>query len=806
VAEELRFDITGRDAGASRALKDVAGAADLAAKGARLLADAEDKQKRAMSASVGATLAQAKAEKILADSTDEAIAATVAQRIAQDKQRKSAEESAAATDALGSSIGAVPTPMAALITAGAALAPVVVTLGFGLGGLGLAAAGVVSPILKAAQATGGLQKNMAKLDPLQQQAARSALGLQKTYDAFQQSLKPVLLADFNAAIRLAGPLLHEVEPVAAATGKALEGLFHQLGATLQSSEWRQFFTFMASTAGPDIQMLGIAFTNLLKALPPLAEALQPVDNQLLQLVDAATKAVDITGVLTLKTQQAAQSHTVWGEALKFVKGHILDFANALNPAVKGVPRLEKYLNELKVPSQEAAKAIKLTGDQGETAAEHIGTLAQQVTALNTAESKSLDTQLAYSNALITSGNDAAQLRQALKASHDAIGLHTAAQRASFGAANTYIADLENAAKQAVASGHGASGAARAIRDGLPILDQAKTKNRLYWQEVRTLWSWLQKLELVPAIREKILVTGRGSWSATAATHAIAQGPGPFAAGGVVPGTGNGDSYPALLTPGEVVVPKPMVAAGAVSHLRGRLPGFASGGLVPSYTGAGAGLKPWGRHNLNAATGQIVAAIGSTMAHAFAAEVRSLASAHFISTGARSGSAALAQRYAAGLLGSYGWPGGEFGPLVALWNQESGWNSYAVNPSSGAYGIPQALPAAWGHPYNLGDYKAQIIWGLNYIRNRYGSPGAAEQHELRFNWYDRGGWLPTGLSLAYNGTGRPEPVGPAAHGGQKVVLVVKSGSSSDYDQFLTNQIQRHVRLAGGGSVQLAYGST
>ncbi|MFZ0273480.1 MAG: hypothetical protein WAL34_16720, partial [Acidobacteriaceae bacterium] len=47
----------------------------------------------------------------------------------------------------------------------------------------------------------------------------------------------------------------------------------------------------------------------------------------------------------------------------------------------------------------------------------------------------------------------------------------------------------------------------------------------------------------------------------------------------VPGTGSGDIVPAMLEPGELVVPKGMVAAGAVDHLRGSIPGFASGGLA-----------------------------------------------------------------------------------------------------------------------------------------------------------------------------------------------------------------------------------
>lgn len=49
----------------------------------------------------------------------------------------------------------------------------------------------------------------------------------------------------------------------------------------------------------------------------------------------------------------------------------------------------------------------------------------------------------------------------------------------------------------------------------------------------------------------------------------------------VPGYGGGDTWgPAMLEPGELVVPKDMVAGGAVDHLRGRIPGFAGGGIVP----------------------------------------------------------------------------------------------------------------------------------------------------------------------------------------------------------------------------------
>lgn len=78
--------------------------------------------------------------------------------------------------------------------------------------------------------------------------------------------------------------------------------------------------------------------------------------------------------------------------------------------------------------------------------------------------------------------------------------------------------------------------------------------------------------------------------------------------------------------------------------------------------------------------------------------------------------------------------GEWEALRQLWQKESGWNPNAVNRSSGAFGIAQILPSA--HPTANRNMSAreQIEWGLNYIRNRYGSPGAAWAHSQRTNWY------------------------------------------------------------------------
>jgi hypothetical protein len=96
-----------------------------------------------------------------------------------------------------------------------------------------------------------------------------------------------------------------------------------------------------------------------------------------------------------------------------------------------------------------------------------------------------------------------------------------------------------------------------------------------------------------------------------------------------------------------------------------------------------------------------------------------------------------QQIAEGMLGSYGWSSSQFSCLQPLWNAESGWNASASNPSSGAYGIPQALPGskmASAGPDWQTSAATQIRWGLGYIRSVYGSPCAAWSHEQAYGWY------------------------------------------------------------------------
>lgn len=80
---------------------------------------------------------------------------------------------------------------------------------------------------------------------------------------------------------------------------------------------------------------------------------------------------------------------------------------------------------------------------------------------------------------------------------------------------------------------------------------------------------------------------------------------------------------------------------------------------------------------------------------------------------------------------------QFPALNKIWTRESGWNRYARNPSSGAYGIPQALPARKlrhaGRDWSWDGY-TQMRWGLHYIRSRYGSPQRAWHFWHNHHWY------------------------------------------------------------------------
>ncbi len=89
-----------------------------------------------------------------------------------------------------------------------------------------------------------------------------------------------------------------------------------------------------------------------------------------------------------------------------------------------------------------------------------------------------------------------------------------------------------------------------------------------------------------------------------------------------------------------------------------------------------------------------------------------------------------------MLAEFGFADSQFSCLSSLWTRESNWAYTATNPS-GAYGIPQSLPASKMASAG-GDYRTnpvtQIRWGLGYIKQTYGTPCGAWAHSQSTGWY------------------------------------------------------------------------
>ncbi|WP_171990757.1 transglycosylase SLT domain-containing protein [Streptomyces sp. JHA26] len=83
------------------------------------------------------------------------------------------------------------------------------------------------------------------------------------------------------------------------------------------------------------------------------------------------------------------------------------------------------------------------------------------------------------------------------------------------------------------------------------------------------------------------------------------------------------------------------------------------------------------------------------------------------------------------------PSGQFQCFSNIVDHESSWNYRAVNASSGAYGLFQALPgskmSSVGSDWQTNP-ATQIKWGLNYMDSRYGSPCDAWAFWQNNHWY------------------------------------------------------------------------
>jgi hypothetical protein len=209
-------------------------------------------------------------------------------------------------------------------------------------------------------------------------------------------------------------------------------------------------------------------------------------------------------------------------------------------------------------------------------------------------------------------------------------------------------------------------------------------------------------------------------------------------GQVTGGTPGKDSVPGLLMPGEVVVPTAMVNAGAVDHLRGKLPGFAAGGLVDAAPFAGsAASDATGGWAGTWVQGEVAAFINATKAAAAAAAKATASANAFTATQGASGG--FIQSLMRNMTIARGW-GAYWPQQAALETREAGWSLTARNPTSGAYGLAQFIngPSEYAqYGGNSTTAIGQITGMLNYEAQRYGNPANAWAHEVAFGWYGNG---------------------------------------------------------------------
>jgi tape measure domain-containing protein len=120
-----------------------------------------------------------------------------------------------------------------------------------------------------------------------------------------------------------------------------------------------------------------------------------------------------------------------------------------------------------------------------------------------------------------------------------------------------------------------------------------------------------------------------------------------------------------------------------------------------------------------------------------------------------------QQVAKEVFARHGMSGQEWSDAAWIIGKESGWDTGATNPSSGAYGLGQLNPSSGTlqhyDPGKSSDAGTQADATARYIKDTYGTAGAARAHWEANGWYDEGGYLEPGVTRVHNETMKPEPV-------------------------------------------------
>lgn len=644
-----------------------------------------------------------------------------------------------------------------------------------------------------------IREDWAKLTPAQRDAVKGIQGLQAGFGKLSAALAPLTLKVLNDGLRIANGLLPDLAPFARAAGNALDGLLKSAGKFTQTAGFKGFIADLTRLSGPAITTIGEAVGQITVAVGKLLRALASPGGMAVFAGAAAGLATAITAVASgfaflNKHVSPAVLHDA-GTAILAVYGAVklwgiaqaaLDALLAANPiglvvvavaalaagftiAWKNSATFRDVIKSLagvmlgvgivilKVNKAIVDSFLSVIGTILHGLADAFGWIPGGVGSALKSASRHFDNFKAGTDNVINGLIRNMQgWQKELNASKQTVAQASASIVKNFqsqgDAARKSRIDLatytDAVRKNRADTDAGRSARAKLINDLIGSGVNARTANRL----VDNLQGAINRMH-----GKTVSVGVHGSGSGGVQITPSSGVPGaknysvffkPLARGGLLPGFGGGDQVPAMLEAGEAVIDKHRTRMLAPLFKRLGVPGFASGGLAGAQNAiAGAGAidtAAGARVDVNALVKAIKAAIAAR-----AAQLNPFAGITGVPSGGKiSGSAAAAQAFARSILWAYGWGQNQFPPLQALWSGESGWRWNALNPSSGAYGIPQALPASKMASAGA-DWRTnpatQIRWGLGYIKNTrgYGSPAVTYAKWLsRFpHWYADGGLVP-----------------------------------------------------------------
>lgn len=332
-----------------------------------------------------------------------------------------------------------------------------------------------------------------------------------------------------------------------------------------------------------------------------------------------------------------------------------------------------------------------------------------------------------------------------------------------------------------------------MQTGDNSMSSSKTNANRLETAFHDVWSWAGNMarsitQLPESHSTTVHVSGKGSTSISSTIAGVAGGIinliAHMAEGGVIPGFAPGqDTVPAMLSPGEgILTPHAVQSLGgpnAIHALNRSAKHFAYGGVVgtPDLTSL-PDMAQWATSTVNTGEADITKAYQTVLDNsvksmankaqaALAAKAKAMQAVGTSGFVHPTGSGASVEALMTSMAASIGWTGQMLTDLLAVENREAGFSLTARNASSGAYGLAQFIDGPGEYAQyggNVNTASGQITAMFNYIKQRYGNPSAAWSHEVNFGWYDQGGMLQPGMTLAYNGTGQPEKVGGGPSGG------------------------------------------